>query len=88
MKMEIYRRYAIGNRVDLVERLLDRDILADATRKITRNRQPGRCCSTGCFTSDAPQTVSLVRIEPARAESEHAAAAATATTDAAPVAAD
>ncbi len=49
MKMEIYRNYPIGNRVDLVERLLDRGILADATRKITRNRQPGRCCATGCL---------------------------------------
>jgi len=48
MKTEIYRNYPIGNKVDLVERLLDRGVLADATRKITRNRQPGRCCVAGC----------------------------------------
>ena len=59
MKMEIYRHYGIGNRVDLVERLLDRGILADATRKITRNRQPGRCCATGCLAPDIPQMVAL-----------------------------
>ena len=61
MKMEIYRRYPLGNKVDLVERLLDRGILADETRKITRNRQPGRCCVTGCEVPAAPQ---MVRLEP------------------------
>ncbi|HZQ61077.1 MAG TPA: 4-hydroxyphenylacetate 3-hydroxylase N-terminal domain-containing protein [Casimicrobiaceae bacterium] len=59
MKMEIYRNYPIGNRVDLVERLLERGILADETRKITRNRQPGRCCATGCLAPDVPQMVAL-----------------------------
>jgi 4-hydroxybutyryl-CoA dehydratase/vinylacetyl-CoA-Delta-isomerase len=58
-KIEIYRRYPIGDKVDLVERLLDREILADATRKITRNRQPGRCCATGCLAPDAPRTAAL-----------------------------
>ena len=75
MKMEIFRRYPLGNKVDLVERLLDRGILedqradkradkrADETRKITRNRQPGRCCVAGCavpgFDQSAPQVVRL-----------------------------
>ena len=59
MKLEIYRHYPIGNKVDLVERLLDRGVLADATRAITRNRQPGRCCDTGCPFSDAPRMVAL-----------------------------
>jgi len=59
MKTEIYRHYPIGSKVDLVERLLDRGVLADETRKITRNRQPGRCCAAGCFASDAPQMVAL-----------------------------
>ena len=59
MKLEIYRNYPIGNKVDLVERLLDRGVLADATRKITRNRQPGKCCAIGCFAPDAPQMVAL-----------------------------
>lgn len=48
MKQEIWRQYPVGNKVDLVERLLDRGILHDETRAITRNRQPGRCCDTGC----------------------------------------
>ena len=49
MKMEIWRHYPVGNKVDLVERLLERGILTDETRKITRNRQPGRCCEAGCM---------------------------------------
>jgi 4-hydroxybutyryl-CoA dehydratase/vinylacetyl-CoA-Delta-isomerase len=65
MKMEIWRNYPLGNKVDLVERLLDRGVLADATRRITRNRQPGRCCDTGCAFPDAPQMVALP--EPSRA---------------------
>jgi 4-hydroxybutyryl-CoA dehydratase / vinylacetyl-CoA-Delta-isomerase len=53
MKQEIYRHYPIGSKVELVERLLDRGVLADgaggdATRSITRNKQPGRCCDQGC----------------------------------------
>ncbi|MDH4051302.1 MAG: 4-hydroxyphenylacetate 3-hydroxylase [Rubrivivax sp.] len=53
MKQEIWRQYPVGDKVDLVERLLDRGVLAsnDATgeaRAITRNRQPGRCCDMGC----------------------------------------
>jgi 4-hydroxybutyryl-CoA dehydratase/vinylacetyl-CoA-Delta-isomerase len=48
MKMEIWRRYPLGNKVDLVERLLERGVLADRVRSITRNRQPGRCCVNGC----------------------------------------
>ena len=53
MKREIWRHYPVGSKVDLVERLLDRGVLsgpgdAEGTRAITRNRQPGRCCDTGC----------------------------------------
>jgi len=59
MKTEIWRHYPIGSKVDLVERLLDRGVLADATRRITRNRQPGRCCAAGCFAPDTPQMVAL-----------------------------
>jgi 4-hydroxybutyryl-CoA dehydratase/vinylacetyl-CoA-Delta-isomerase len=59
MKTEIWRHYPLGDKVDLVERLLDRGVLADATRSITRNRQPGRCCVAGCFGTDAPQMVAL-----------------------------
>jgi len=73
MKLEIYRNYPIGNKVDLVERLLDRGILADATRKITRNRQPGRCCAAGCFAPDAPQMVALPPPPSGRAAADDAA---------------
>src|SRR6185436_1322774 len=59
MKMEIYRQYPIGNKVDLVERLLERGVLQDADRKITRNRQPGRCCAEGCEVPDAPQIIDI-----------------------------
>ncbi len=57
MKQEIYRQYPLGNKVELVERLLERGIAADGSpapaphdpdRAITRNRQPGRCCDSGC----------------------------------------
>ncbi len=54
MKTEIFRNYPIGSKVDLVERLLDRGVLADATRKITRSRQPGRCCVAGCQMTELP----------------------------------
>ncbi len=56
MKTEIYRNYPIGSKVELVERLLDRGLLADADRPITRNRQPGRCCATGCQMAELPAT--------------------------------
>ena len=50
----------MGNKVDLVERLLDRGVLADqGERSITRNRQPGRCCDTGCTTPGQPVMVPL-----------------------------
>ncbi|HEX7328757.1 MAG TPA: 4-hydroxyphenylacetate 3-hydroxylase N-terminal domain-containing protein [Casimicrobiaceae bacterium] len=49
MKQEIWRNYPVGNKVRLVERLLERGVLADdAKRPIARNRQPGRCCDHGC----------------------------------------
>jgi len=48
MKQEIWRHYPVGNKVELVERLLERGALAEEGRAITRNRQPGRCCDMGC----------------------------------------
>ena len=59
MKTEIWRHYPVGNKVDLVERLLERGVLDDQTRKITRNRQPGRCCAAGCTVPEAPQMLRL-----------------------------
>jgi 4-hydroxybutyryl-CoA dehydratase/vinylacetyl-CoA-Delta-isomerase len=52
MKQEIWRQYPVGDKVALVERLLERGVLAptegEAPRAITHNRQPGKCCDTGC----------------------------------------
>jgi len=48
MKQEIWRQYPLGDKVELVERLLERGVLHDPKRAITKNRQPGRCCDTGC----------------------------------------
>jgi 4-hydroxybutyryl-CoA dehydratase/vinylacetyl-CoA-Delta-isomerase len=45
MKREIWRHYPVGEKVDLVARLLDRGVLAHGQRV---SRQPGRCCVTGC----------------------------------------
>jgi 4-hydroxybutyryl-CoA dehydratase/vinylacetyl-CoA-Delta-isomerase len=45
MKQEIWRNYPVGSKVELVERLLERGVLHDETRAITKNRQPG-CAST------------------------------------------
>ena len=60
MKMEIWRHYPVGSKVDLVERLLERGVLGDAVRSVTRNRQPGRCCVQGCMVPlPDPKVVSL-----------------------------
>jgi 4-hydroxybutyryl-CoA dehydratase/vinylacetyl-CoA-Delta-isomerase len=59
MKQEIWRNYPVGSKVELVERLLDRGVLQTEGRAITRNRQPGRCCDTGCTTPGQPVMVPL-----------------------------
>lgn len=57
MKREIWRNYPVGDKVDLVERLLDRGVggpaalpegagLPSIRRRVSR--QPGRCCDAGC----------------------------------------
>ncbi|WP_119154796.1 4-hydroxyphenylacetate 3-hydroxylase family protein [Caldimonas tepidiphila] len=59
MKQEIWRHYPVGDKVALVERLLERGVLADGDRAITRNRQPGRCCDQGCTRPGQPVMVPL-----------------------------
>jgi 4-hydroxybutyryl-CoA dehydratase / vinylacetyl-CoA-Delta-isomerase len=71
MKQEIWRRYPLGSKVELVERLLERGVLApgegegdgkgegNAARAITRNRQPGRCCDAGCSAPGQAVMVAL-----------------------------
>lgn len=61
MKQEIWRRYPVGDKVALVERLLERGVLDDPARAITRNRQPGRCCDQGCTAPGQPVMVPLPR---------------------------
>ena len=45
MKREIWRNYPVLEKVELVESLLDRGVVADGQRV---SKQPGRCCPTGC----------------------------------------
>jgi 4-hydroxybutyryl-CoA dehydratase / vinylacetyl-CoA-Delta-isomerase len=59
MKQEIYRNYPIGSKVELVERLMERGIVDDPRRAITRNKQPGKCCAQGCSVPGAPIMVDL-----------------------------
>jgi 4-hydroxybutyryl-CoA dehydratase / vinylacetyl-CoA-Delta-isomerase len=59
MKQEIWRNYPVGSKVELVERLLERGVLADPGRKITSNRQPGKCCDTGCTPPSRTTMVAL-----------------------------
>jgi 4-hydroxybutyryl-CoA dehydratase/vinylacetyl-CoA-Delta-isomerase len=51
MKREIWRNYPLGEKVALVEDLLDRGVLADGRRV---SQQPGRCCVTGCEVPKLP----------------------------------
>ncbi|HYH50252.1 MAG TPA: 4-hydroxyphenylacetate 3-hydroxylase N-terminal domain-containing protein [Acidimicrobiia bacterium] len=52
MKREIWRNYPVGEKVELVERLLGRGVAAlDSPLRRRVSRQPGRCCDAGC---DAP----------------------------------
>ena len=59
MKQEIWRNYPVGNKVDLVERLLERNVLADPERKMAAVRQPGKCCDAGCASPSATTMVPL-----------------------------
>ncbi len=76
MKQEIYRNYPIGSKVELVERIMERGLSGkrvthEPDRAITKNRQPGKCCDTGCTTPGRPMMVDLPsptksKINPAR----------------------
>lgn len=59
MKQEIWRNYPVGSKVELVERLLERGVLHQEDRAITKNRQPGRCCDKGCTKPGQPLMVPL-----------------------------
>jgi len=64
MKQEIWRHYPVGSKVELVERLLERGVLHDETRAITKNRQPGRCCDAGCSAPGQAVMVALPESRP------------------------
>jgi 4-hydroxybutyryl-CoA dehydratase / vinylacetyl-CoA-Delta-isomerase len=51
MKREIWRNYPVVEKVELVERLLDRGVLDEGQRV---SKQPGRCCATGCEVPSLP----------------------------------
>jgi 4-hydroxybutyryl-CoA dehydratase/vinylacetyl-CoA-Delta-isomerase len=51
MKREIWRNYPVGEKIEVVEQLLDRGVLADGRRV---SKQPGRCCTTGCEVPAIP----------------------------------
>ncbi len=50
MKREIWRNYPVGEKAELVEKLLDRGVLDEGQRT---SKQPGRCCATGCEVPEA-----------------------------------
>jgi 4-hydroxybutyryl-CoA dehydratase/vinylacetyl-CoA-Delta-isomerase len=52
MKREIHRRYPIGERQALVQRLMERGVLGDAGA--STSEQPGQCCDTGCTVPEMP----------------------------------
>jgi 4-hydroxybutyryl-CoA dehydratase/vinylacetyl-CoA-Delta-isomerase len=51
MKREIWRNYPVMEKAKVVERLLDRGVLADGRRV---SKQPGLCCATGCEVPELP----------------------------------
>ena len=53
MRREIHRRYPIGERQALVQRLMERGVLADGSAGDTS--QPGQCCDTGCTPPAMPE---------------------------------
>ena len=52
MKREIWRNYPVGEKREIVERLLDHGILDTGDRV---SKQPGRCCVTGCEVPELPK---------------------------------
>jgi 4-hydroxybutyryl-CoA dehydratase/vinylacetyl-CoA-Delta-isomerase len=54
LRREIYRYYPLQERRELVERLLDRGVLA-VDDETSRDRQPGRCCPVGCQVPETPR---------------------------------
>lgn len=61
MKREIYRRYPVLDRKQLVARLIDRGLLANAEPgRLGGALQPGQCCDTGCTLPGTPRPVRFI----------------------------
>lgn len=58
MKREIWRRYPVYERTQMVEKLIDRGVLADGGP--AASSQPGQCCDEGCVVPGAAQPISFV----------------------------
>ncbi len=59
MKREIWRNYPVGEKAELVEKLLDRGVVDDG-RKVSK--QPGRCCATGCEVPEVPSVRAVAEV--------------------------
>jgi 4-hydroxybutyryl-CoA dehydratase / vinylacetyl-CoA-Delta-isomerase len=59
MKKEIFRNYPVGDKVRLVERLLERGVLSGGAGEGASPLadQPGRCCDTGCRVPEVPPSL-------------------------------
>ena len=57
MKREIYRRYPVYERTQMVSRLIERGVLAAAPGAAN---QPGQCCDEGCTPPDAVRPITFV----------------------------
>lgn len=80
MKMEIWRQYPVRNRVELVERLLERGAGTAPAAVPPEGREPARCCTEGCGVvsrSPRPAVRSVQRDVPQLATPGEAARPAT-----------
>jgi len=57
MKREIYRRYPVYERTQMVTKLIERGVLAAAPGTA---KQPGQCCDEGCAPPDATRPITFV----------------------------
>ncbi len=55
MKREIWRNYPLSEKIELVQRILERGI---AGNRPATSRQPGKCCATGCQAPETAPTAS------------------------------
>ena len=66
MKQEIWRNYPVGNKVELVERLLDRGVLADDPQRPHHRQPPARALLRHRLHAAAGNDRSMVELPPSR----------------------